>query len=366
MKKWANIPIKYFSEILGVQISRKRTALYSMDESGSLTAQEYRRLSCTRFSCANVRTLKSSTLKLYLALYFYANSAGRGEEIYYSEMASLIECTERTVHNSLDKLRDAGYIEYAKKNPRCFSASISGYGPELFAKMSKGGSGFITLSDSSLKELLSLRALNDIRLFAICLLRCNENALKSTSKSAACVLSVDEIKKTLPDYIRPCDVRKALGNVSDRIGTIQERYKEYAVILSDDLASRRQYQECRRHSRAYIKEHMAEAAKIFVSVNDSLDETGLPGVKNILSLRELGIGEGEIYSTKIAKLNIPYLSSADLDSLSSLACQYGIDEVIKSVNTFIEIYYLAERTVKFESAAAAISKILKESMCIAS
>lgn len=366
LKKWANLPIKYLSEILGVQITRKRAALYSMDDNGDMTPEEYRRLSCAQFSCVNARTLKSSAIRLYLALYFYTNSIGIGEEIPYAEMAALIECTERTVHNSLEKLKDSGYIEYSKVNPRCFSVSISGYGPELFAKMSKGGAGFITVSEKSLNELMSLKALNDIRLFILCLLRCNENAFKSASKSAACILRVSEIKRSLPGYIRPSDIKRSITNVSSSIGSVKEKYKEYAVILSDSHASRRSYTECRNQSRARIKGHMADVARLFVSINDSLEENRLPGIKNVLALRDLGIGEGDIYSTGIKKISIPYLSSADLDSLSSLSAQHGIEEVINSINIFIEIYCLSERSVKFDSPAAVVTKILKESICRAS
>ena len=365
MKKWANIPIKYLSEILGIQISRRRTAVFDVDNSGSLSPEEYRRLSITEFDSKNVRTMKAYAVKLYLLLFFLANSRGVGEYVPISELSTSLGCTDRTVLNSLRRLSDSGYVSFAKLNPRYLSFSISGYNADLFSDMKHGGKGFITMSDASAAEFLSLEKLNDLRLALSCLIRCNLNGLKSTSKISASIISVSDFKASLPSYIRPSDIKRSILRIAPHIGRVEERYKEYSVFLSDTLAARKQYEACRRQSRLEIKAHTDELMLIVTDLNSSLRTLGLPGVRNMLRLKEAGIEDTDvIYDTENKHIALPYFSSKDIDSLASLAAQFGTEDVMAAIDEFVSTYCL--RDIEFSSPAAAVTSIINEKACLAS
>ena len=365
MKKWANIPIKYLSEILGIQISRKRTAIFDVDNSGKLSPEDYRRISCAEFNSKNVCTLKAYAVKLYLYLFFLSDSRGIGEYISINELSTALGCTERTIFSSFRRLSDSGYISFEKLNPRYVAFSISGYGADLFRSMKKGGKGFITMSEESAREFLSITGLNDLRLALSCLIRCNVNGLKSTSKISASIISVADFKDALPAYIRPSDIKRSILRIAPHIGRIEERYKEYSVFLSDTLTARKQYETCRREARCEIKAHVDELMLVISDINVSLKATGVPGIRNILRLREEGIEDTDfIYDPDTRHLTLPYFSSKDIESLASLAAQFGTEEVIAAVNSFISIYCLSG--IKFTSPAAAVSNILSEWASLAS
>lgn len=170
-----------------------------------------------------------AAIRLYLILCFKASaSTGVTDDLLIKSLASEARCCRKTVMASLDKLKRGGLIDYTQ-NPDTHMIIVSLTNHDMLAaRRGEGGFGYIVFSRQMLDKLLELTSINDMRLLIRTLIECEEQ------RGTEATITVKDILKSLPGYLRPIHLRKSISLLDEFIaGEANENRSAYIFYLKD-------------------------------------------------------------------------------------------------------------------------------------
>lgn len=386
MNRFAKLSIAYTTQLLGIQQDRALMSMYylrgtdqlvNIDDPDIDTADiDYRRTvkasdrKKARFlfykKSTYEKTLKINVIKLFLLLNFEITDLTNGiaEKVSYGEMGEKMGCTVKTVRAALEALSESAYISYTKLNPRYFTAKLLNY-KDMFKKAKDGGQGYLSISSDALNTILSLRHLNDIRIAMVSIFESVKNEMTSPSKTLGAVIPISSFKKALPDYLRPCHIRKSIVSLSG-IGEYREDYQEYRVKLSSGFSCRPIQNALRQEAKVRIRDHFKDFSAAVDTVNREIDVSLSISGDSLHRLRELGAGFLE-YNFRLDpeskdkwKLKPLTWNSDLIDSLAGIAVNFETDLVIDAINTYYMEYVNAG--IQVANIPGLITSIIKDEL----
>lgn len=275
--------------------------------------------------------LKSNAIKLLLSLHFFhPDRFGIVTDININELAGLLSCDVKTIKNNLAILEQYGYISYSKTSAHCINLCINDL-QQYYLPANKGGRGFIVLSFNLLNELLSINSLLSLRIHLRQIMEID--SLNAKGPFTAVSKTYKEIKLSLPDYCKPCVIRKAISNNSGIFDiSFKDVEKSVRFEINERFNSRMQKTECLNTYTAMFKEFLIDFNNTvsYINVNNDVcskyreffDQNTPNNSYRLLTLREL-----------------------DLEDLAQLALQYSYNLVLKALSDIYKSYILKERTI---------------------
>ena len=275
-------------------------------------------------------TLKSNAIKLLLLFHFYhPDRFGIINDINTDELANHLHCDVKTVHNNLNILSAYGYISYCKTAPHYINLCLTDY-EKYYLPANQGGRGFFVLSKELLFELLSLDNLLSLRIHLRELIDIDN--LNTKGPFTAISKTYKELKRSLPDYCKPCNIRYAVKNSSD---IFDISFKENAIRfeIKDCFNSRKQKQECYNHYLTMFKDFLTTFNETVVIMNTC----------NYIPDTYSEFFDGFINPNNHYRLIS--IKDFEFEDLAQLALQYSFDSVITAFSDIYKSYILNDKKV---------------------
>lgn len=157
------------------------------------------------------RPLRKNALLLLLYLHFQAPDSKGLVRFSVSEAARFLQCHERSVHNNLRLLSHKQFISYQEDIcSDLYQVFLHGY-ENYFLTASKGGRGYIILSNELFSELRDQKHINQIRL----ILRSYVNEMKpKDSTYDEQLFTIRTLKRYVPHYSTASDIKQLLQSDS--------------------------------------------------------------------------------------------------------------------------------------------------------
>lgn len=134
-------------------------------------------------------------------LYHFLNIDSNGIAKYVSvkEVATLLNCTTRSVRDNNEALRELGLIAFTRINIDLFSVAILGY-KKYRETRENNGTGYIPMTKEFFHALINFENVNTMRLAIRLLLKFDDMSFQQEDSS--CIYSYDDIKHFMPTNIR--------------------------------------------------------------------------------------------------------------------------------------------------------------------
>lgn len=373
MKNFANVPIESVFKTLGIQMKQSRKTEVLEFKSFSCSGCDKKTLigdfvcnSCPykpqsikvkgyadMFDPKYSKTLKSAAIKLYIALFFYCDSDGCGDSVSFKELADLIDVNVKTIKASLDALSKENYIIYDQENPRYFGFDIVDY-REMYKKAFENGKGYVTLDQSILSDLMSVKDLNSLRCIIKIYFNASYNQYRSASKIAATKVSFAELRKSLPSYVKPFILRKAINDVGKFFENFRENYKEYVVVLGEKYQRQVIKERLKADGKVRIPDYIKKINDMISSANADVENNGAIS----FATNNKFFADGLILPPVAGKIPEIRFNSDQRNDLVNLCPEYGIENIINAIKTYFVEYIL--NRVKINNPGGLIRKILME------
>ncbi len=296
--------------------------------------------------------LKSNAIKLLILIHFYhPDRFGIIKNLEIDALSDDLSCDVKTVKNNLDILAQYGYISYCKISPHYINLYLCDY-ERYYLPASKGGRGFIVLSKELLSEIISLDKLLTLRIHLRELIEIDN--LNAKGAFTAISKTYKDIKRSLPDYCKPCIIRQAMS-FNSNIFNISFKEKENSVRfeIKDEFNCRMQKDKCLNQYISMFKDFMTEFNKTVTYININNDnpgkyveffyESSIP-VSHTSSINHMEQNTlNQIRNT--GEFKLISIKDFELEDLAQLALQYSFDYVITAFSSIYKSYILKDRKI---------------------
>lgn len=161
--------------------------------------------------------LKSNALKLFLTLHFFhPDRFGIIKNVDTRIISKLLNCNIKTIWNNLDILSGYTYISYCKTDRHFINIILNDY-ESYYLPANKNGRGFLVLSNDLLNKLIKIDSLIMLRIYLRELINLDNSNLKG--QASVDHKTIKDIRRILPDYCKPCVIRKSIENSTSDIFT---------------------------------------------------------------------------------------------------------------------------------------------------
>lgn len=294
--------------------------------------------------------LKSVAIKLFMLMHFYhPDQFGIISGISYEECAAALDCNVRTIHNNLATLADYGYIDYSKSDSRHFSVCLKD-AESYYLPASKGGRGYIVVSFELMREIINIDNLMSLRIHLRELVELD--TLNIRGPFTALNKTYREMKLSLPDYCKPCVIRKSVKNAGSIFNiTCRESSVRFEIIDCFDCKKRKNelYDTYIRTLRDFI----TEFNNAVVHVNS---DNYVPGeYRSFFDLTDMSFPKDMTGSYCFM-----HFKDYELEDMAQLAMQYSYDNVLNALSTMYKTYILKEKAVN--NPGALLRSIIQASL----
>lgn len=156
------------------------------------------------------RCYSRSSVNLFVLLNFLVSTSdGTAQGLLIKDLAHEIGCVPKTVVHALDKLSSGSepLISYnIDSDTQLLNVEILNY-KDMFKRRGEGGLGYIVMNRLMRVKLAMMDNVNELRVLLRALLECEEQEGYEAS------LSIKQFMSGLPSYIRPCNIKAALGGI---------------------------------------------------------------------------------------------------------------------------------------------------------
>ena len=121
----------------------------------------------------------------------------------------LLNCNIKTIWNNLDILSGYTYISYCKTDRHFINIILNDY-ESYYLPANKNGRGFLVLSNDLLNKLIKIDSLIMLRIYLRELINLDNSNLKG--QASVDHKTIKDIRRILPDYCKPCVIRKSIEN----------------------------------------------------------------------------------------------------------------------------------------------------------
>ena len=147
--------------------------------------------------------------KTFFHLHTYRpDSKGFIKQVPVRTLAESVHCTKRTIYNCFKQLQEKGYISYSRIGCGLYMVHIIGYS-DYFKPATEGGRGYITISTTTMNELMNMHSLLSFRLSVRTLSEITALG-GETSSFNAITKTYRDMRLSLPGYCKPNVIRKSL------------------------------------------------------------------------------------------------------------------------------------------------------------
>lgn len=261
------------------------------------------------------------TLHIFVALHFlHPNAYGIVHDVTVASLSELVGATKKSVRTSLKFLQDLKFISMAKTGEErgYYDIKLMDYGT-YFLPASKGGKGYLNLSQDLFIHLLQIKNVNALRMTLMALMALD---IKSDLEESIYVDSYHSLQKILPEYCKRNIIKEVIQNTADI----------FKVTCGEIRASFRlnSLYDVRKKKQEWFDESKAAIIKCAVTVKET--------IVHILQ-EDTGQLSDDTYLNRLLCLGMEYqghpapekirLSTKDEDDLTALAMEYRLDVVLE-------------------------------------
>lgn len=276
--------------------------------------------------------LKTNAIKLLLLLHFcHPDRFGIVQNLNVDMLAIRLGCDVKTIKNNLNTLTQYGYISYCKLSPHFINLCLCDY-EQYYLPANKGGRGFFVMSEGLLNELLNINNLLSLRIHLRELIEIDN--LNAKGPFTAISKSYKELKLSLPDYCKPCNIRRAIS-VSDGIFDISFKENSIRFEISDIFNCRKQKQICYDQYMDMFEAFVRDFNDTVGFVNSNLSSPG----------KYSNFFDVDAVSTEPFDFRLIKLKPVDYEDLAGLAMQYSYEHVMFALSQIYKSYIINERRI---------------------
>lgn len=266
-----------------------------------------------KYNIKMVDKIEDSRLSKYqllqLITYHFLGVDSRGVVPFVStkQLAKRLGCSKRTIKNNNQRLAKLELIAVSFYGKDLFSVDILGYEKYHLPKM-EGGTGYVQMTKGFLEAIGEMDNVNSMRLAIRALLKFDDEV--EVRRQEECMYTYNDMKRFMPSNINHKKIIDELMAKTAGIFDIQA-YDAFVMIkLKDAYNGKVQKQLKEEEFKETIAHHLQES-------NQSLVQDGLEVLID--------------------------LSSEEIEDLSHLSMEYGVELVIKGLNACVS-YIQDEKT----------------------
>lgn len=278
--------------------------------------------------------LKSNAIKLFMLLHFYhPDRFGIIKEINIDILAKQLDCDVKTVKNNLETLKKYTYISYCRISAHHITLCLCDY-ENYYLPASQGGRGFFVLSKELLAQLLDLENLLSLRIHLRELIEIDN--LNAKGPFTAVSKSYQDIKRILPDYCKPCNIREAIKN-QEHIFNISFKENSVRFEIREQFNARKQKKDCYYQYILLFKNFMKEFNETAAYVNSNNVHTE--------KFSEFFIKPDVFKQKKDFSYRLIQIRDYEFEDLAQLALQYSYEIVLSAFSQIYKTYIMQERRI---------------------
>ena len=275
--------------------------------------------------------LKSNALKLFLSLHFFhPDRFGIIKNVDIKELAGLLNCNVKTIWNNLDVLSNYTYISYSKIDTYKVTLILNDY-ENYYLPAHKNGRGFLVLSYDLLEKIISIDSLVTLRIYLRELINLDNSNLKG--QASVDHISIKDIRHTLPEYCKPCIIRKAIETSSTDI---------FSVSLNDNIV-RFEIAErymAKNQKNVLLQENITKLHNFVLEFNSIIPEIN---ASRLQPVKYSNFIPDEVNMTHFKLLSI---KKDDLNDLANIAVHYSYDLMMQALSSVYKQYILLDKPIK--------------------
>lgn len=272
------------------------------------------------------------------------------------EAVQHLDCCEKTIWASLERLESDGYISFSKKMSHIAGVYINDY-DQMYLSGAKGGRGYYTLTLPVFKYLAHIENIIKLRVVLRELLNLDEDRFKGQLSGA--YVKMNDIRRYLPRYCKPNVVLAELAKSPSDFMTFDYDLNKGLIHLQipDKFKSAITRDGLKESFKDDFRKFIYEFNSHITGVYTQVDIKDADFFKNIFENNGIDI-------TNVERVRAFILPSDILDNLAGMALMYGFDTVKKAMCTYYVTYIYKGRAHTVQSPGAVIHTIIKSQLSI--
>lgn len=287
--------------------------------------------------------LKINAIKLLLVLNHLSETDGYGINIKINYLAEQLNCDKKTIKNNLEVLKKYNYILYNITE----TGNINFYLPEAenyYKKAKDGGRGYLTVSSECLKELLSIKAINSLRLALRGLMEFDELCPKGFTGYNK---TYKEIKHGLPRYCKKGIINTAASQIS--LFTVEFDAKAIHFFIKEEFNAKKQKQVQLDYLEDYLNDFNTNFNLYISDYNNIASET-YNIIKDIPCVKDFVVDANKPMHMVLHK--------DEIQDLAKLITQFSLEEVMMALSQVYNTYYSKGNRTDIKNLGAVIRKLI--------
>ena len=287
-----------------------------------------------------------SAIKVWIALPFLSpDSIGLVKTTVY-DIANISNLNVREVYYALDQLEQNKYIAHTADTSNCHNVCnimITDYN-KMHLSAKEGGKGYITLSRENLREIVSLKHINDIRAYLRIYLTCDDAAVKRQNYDYSTTIKRDVLKTWLPNYFTVGQIENVMKKMKSffslSLATVNNYFSSIKVEIKRENNGRINYLNQAQDYAYELTDYIEEVNHLVSYESDEPTRS-----KDIIRMAELNIlaGPKKNWINKTVPITE---NSQELTDLAKLAIQFGITRVKTALSEVIRTYHFKDILIK--------------------
>jgi hypothetical protein len=268
------------------------------------------------------RLSKFQTLQLLSYHLLNVDSQGFVPFVSVKSLAEKLNCTVRTLKNNNKRMVELGMISVTYHGANFFSVQIKDYDKYHLTKQ-EGGTGYVQMTKGFLEALFSMDNVNSIRLAIRALLKFDDEV--EVRKQDVCRYSYNDIKRFMPSNINHKKIIDELLMKTQSVFDIVTTDGYIEISLKDEFNGKVQKEEKEKEFKEKIEESI-------ISINEELFMAGEEGMD---------------------------LSETEIEDLSHLSMEYGIDLVLEGLKVSVQYIQGKETPDLIENIGGFIRTVIR-------
>ena len=275
--------------------------------------------------------LKSNALKLFLTLHFFhPDRFGIIKNVDTRIISKLLNCNIKTIWNNLDILSGYTYISYCKTDRHFINIILNDY-ESYYLPANKNGRGFLVLSNDLLNKLIKIDSLIMLRIYLRELINLDNSNLKG--QASVDHKTIKDIRRILPDYCKPCVIRKSIENSTSDIFTTSINDNVIRFEIVEKYIAKNQ-------KNILLQEYYHKLTDFIYEFNSCIPEI------NSGKIQPEKYNSFLSAETNISHYKLISINKIDLDDIANIAVHYSYDYVMTALSEVYKQYILHEKTIK--------------------
>jgi hypothetical protein len=280
--------------------------------------------------------LKSLAIKQFMLYHFLEpDKYGVVTNLNCNEIASVLNCSAKSVKNNNLLLENYGYIQCDSYNHGNFTVLLNEYAT-YHLPASKGGRGYITLTPELLQAFIACPTLNSLRIELRKLIELDTQNLRGNY--TAITRDISELRNTLPSYCKPCVVKKALSIGTQVFDTVINNSMVTFTIKACYLIKEKR-KEIADSYKSKLSDFLKQVKDILFDLKFIGDSIQIPdNIKSFLYSPDTNNTD-----TELPEL---YISDSDLTAIAALGYSFSYDQILDALSKIYNTKFKNHEKIK--------------------